>query len=250
MVISAVAARGHDTTTLGLFKGRSPSVLINPHFTFHISSRLSGPLDRTQFISLSLLYSHTSSVTHINALLGYIRASVSFQSLLFLSISVLSVVLSAPLLLSSSPHIPPWYEPSRGLRLFFFLPFQQYLTARCGSGGSRFLIPETCPSMDTPLPLARDLQFRIPSAARPPHPQITFQLSHREVTPHRQPHGVFDTHVVCTPVCIHMYSQQVVTHMISTFWAETRDRCMYVCKTAIKICQAVAPLNSPFKDFY
>lgn len=103
--------------------------------------------------------------------------------------------------------------------------------------------------MDTPLPLAGDLQLQIPGAARPPHPQITFQLSHREVTPHRQPHGVFDTHVVCMPVCIHMYSQQEVSHLISKFWAETRDGYMCVSVYLKWQCQAVPTVNSHFKDF-
>lgn len=70
--------------------------------------------------------------------------------------------------------------------------------------------------MDTPLPLAGELQLPIPSAVRPPHPQITFQLPHREVAPHRQPLGVFDTHVV------YMYSQRELSYRISDFWAETR----------------------------
>ncbi len=126
-LIPTAAARGRDMTTLGLFKERSPSVPITPHFTFHISSRLSEPLDRSQFIFLSpLLYTHTPSVTHIHALLGCLCASVSFQSLPFLSVSItwdrsiLSVFLhflSPPL----SPHIPPWCEPSRDLVFFFFL---------------------------------------------------------------------------------------------------------------------------------
>ena len=82
--------------------------------------------------------------------------------------------------------------------------------------------------MDTPPPLALDLQLQIPGAARPPHAQITFQLSHREATPPRQPHGVLDTFVVCMPVCIHMYSQQEVSYLILKFLAETQYRYMYV----------------------
>lgn len=111
----------------------------------------------------------------------------------FLSVSILSVFLcflSSPL--SSSLNIPPKCEPSRDC-VFFLLPLPavfERLTA--DQGGIKVLIPKTCPSMVTPLPLAGHLQL---NAARPPHPQITFQLSHREVTPHRQPHGVFDTHV-------------------------------------------------------
>lgn len=88
-VMILTAARGHGTTTPGLFKERSLAVLINPYFTFHIPSRLSGPQDRSQFIILPL-YSHTSAVTYIHTLLGYLCASVSFQSLPFLSISSLS----------------------------------------------------------------------------------------------------------------------------------------------------------------
>lgn len=99
------------------------------------------------------------------------------------------------------PLLPAVFDSSRRIR-----------------GGSRLLIPETCPSMDTPLPLAGDLQLGFPGAAGPPHPQIRFQLSRREVTPHRQPHEGFGTHVVWMPVCMHMYSQPEVSRLISKFW--------------------------------
>lgn len=98
-LISTAAARGRDTTTLGLFKERSPSVPITPHFTFHISSRLSGPLDRSQFIFPSpFLCTHNPSVTHIHTLLRYMSPLHSShflfsQSLSQLSFSVFSLLL-------------------------------------------------------------------------------------------------------------------------------------------------------------
>lgn len=139
-VISTAAARGCDTTTLGLFKERSPSVPITPHFTFHISSHLSGPLDRSQFIFLSsLLYTLSFCHKHSRSTWIYLCASISFQSLSLslypIRLSLFSL-LSSPL--SSSLYIPPRCEPSRDC-VFFLLPlpavFDSSLRIR---GGSRF----------------------------------------------------------------------------------------------------------------
>lgn len=152
MLISTAAARGRDMTTLGLFKERSPSVPITPHFTFHISSRLSEPLDRSQFIFLSLsLYTHTPSVRHIHTLLGC--ASVSFQSLPFLSslsgrigLSYLSFSVFSLLFFPLTFLHRVSLQGISSFFFFFFLPFQQYLTARCGSvGGIKVSNPRDVP---------------------------------------------------------------------------------------------------------
>ena len=134
-IISTATVRGRDTTTLGLFKEPSASVPITPHFTFHISSRLSGSLDRSQFIFLSpLLYTHTPSVIHIHALLRYLCASVSlpFLSQSYLSFSVFSPLFFLLLLTFLRGVSLQW------IASFLFLhSSQQYLTARCGSGGDQ-----------------------------------------------------------------------------------------------------------------
>lgn len=146
-VISTTAARGRDTTTLGLFKEQSPSVPITPHFTFHISSRLSG-LKRQEPIHLPLCFAlRTHSLSHTFML--YLDIYVPpfhfnhfffSQSLSYLSFSVFSLPVC------SSLHIPPWFEPSRGcIFFFFFLPFQQYLTTRCGSGRIKVANPRDVP---------------------------------------------------------------------------------------------------------
>lgn len=200
---------------------------------------------RQESIHLSLsLHTHTPSVTHIHAspLYLYLCAPVSFQSLPFLSISILSVFLCFPLSSSfffSSHSSVVWAFKGSHLFFFFSSPSSSIWQLAADQEGSRFLIPETCPSMDTPLPLARDLQFWIPGAARPPHPQITFQLPRREVTPHRQTQGVFDTHVLCMSLCIHMYSQQEVSHLLSKFWVSTEAGCMYACQSWCKMATEV-----------
>ena len=156
-VISAATAGGRDTAALGLFKERSLSVPTTPHSPFTPPAVYQ--VHKTGVSSsLSLLYSaHTSSVTHIHD-------SISFQSLL-LSLSYLP--LSVFFLSSSSSFFFPSHssapcsEPSRE-RVGFFSPSSSsssiwQLTA--DQEGSRFLIPKTCPSMDTPLPLAGDQQL-------------------------------------------------------------------------------------------
>lgn len=149
--------KGHNTGALSLFKERSPPVLINPHFTFHISGRLSGPTGRKSIHLPPFLCSHKPFVAHIHAPLRYPCRLAQFQ----------------PLLLSRSLS-----EPSRARVFIFFHPLSSLRgvfdsSLRIG-GGSRFLIQEMCPSVDTRLPSARHLQLLIPNTARAPHPQITF----------------------------------------------------------------------------
>lgn len=126
------ASRGHDVTVRGL-SALSPSVspltspaVYQPHYSECI------PLPLNHLFPCTLLGIHLSHFC--------ISPSLHHKSCLFFF---------------PSPCIPLWCEPSRGSILFFSPSL--YLTACCGSGGSRFLIPETCPSMDAPPPSATDL---------------------------------------------------------------------------------------------
>lgn len=92
--------KGHNTGALGLFKERLPPVLINPHFTFHISGRLSGPTGRKSIHLPHFLCSHEPFVAHVHAPLTYPCRLAQFQ----------------PLLLSRSLSEPP------GARVFIFFP--------------------------------------------------------------------------------------------------------------------------------
>lgn len=86
-------------------------------------------------------------------------------------------------------------------------------------GGSRFLIQEMCPSVDTRLPSARHLQLLIPNTASVPHPQISFSSALPQRGYNSQaPRRVFHTHGVSTLMCMRVYSQREVGNIIPPFW--------------------------------
>lgn len=159
MVKVTAAVIGCDMTTLGLFKEWSPAVPITPNLTFHISNHLSGPPDRSQFNFLLLLlsYTHThtprsnSNTLNLTIFVPLFHFNSLFHSLLFFFpfIYLLPITFLHGVCLQG---IATFLSSSLSCSIWQLTKDQK---------GSKFLIPETCPSVDTPLPLAEDPQLQI-----------------------------------------------------------------------------------------
>lgn len=142
--------RGRDATTPGLL---GPS----PRLTSHISSCFPAPLPRIHpSLSKSALLSQPA------------RNSTRLRFIPVASVSLHHDIISLP-----SFFLPLTFLCDVSLQRAQTPP-QQYLTACCGSGGSRFLIPETCPSMDAPPPPAADLASDPQTCRTPRSPELHF----------------------------------------------------------------------------
>lgn len=101
------AARGHGTNHARLVQRAIPVCTHKP--PLHLSHPR--PFIRP---------TRQESIHHSLSLLTHSYSTWISMCLGFISVTSFPVFLPAPL--SSSPHIPSWCEPSRGLRSFFFFP--------------------------------------------------------------------------------------------------------------------------------
>lgn len=193
-----------------------------PHFTFHISSHLSGPLDRNQFIFLSPLFSYTHTSTHSFRQTNALFCCPCLISIASFSLN-LDLICPSQFSLASSfflphPHLrdmslqgitTPFFPPVPPSSIIWQLAEYQE--------GSRFLIPETCPATDTPLPLVGDQQHWVHQRSeRSASPNYISALPHRGYTSEATRRCVWCT-CKLTFLCAYT-SAHWASHLFAAFW--------------------------------